>query len=447
MSKIVEKADRPQTAVEYIHSLGRFSGAPGLHRIRALCAALGNPQNQLRFVHLAGTNGKGSAACMIANIIQAAGYRVGLYTSPFLIRFHERIRVNHAMISSDDLERLTEKVAAACRTISLPEGETIGAFEFTTALAFLYYVEQKCDIVVLETGLGGRYDATNVITSPEVCVITSVSLDHTEVLGDTIAQIAQEKAAILKQGSLVVTSLDQEPETLTAIRGACRATGAVLIDFPYCYADLNPPFYKLLRCDKNGAAFLYQEQGYTISMLGSHQIKNALTALYAIEALRRRGWNIPVAAAVHGLAKARISGRLERIRENPLILLDGAHNINGIQALCRFIDNYLKMQRLHIVMGMMRDKKYAVCIREMASRAAVFYACAPEEPERALLAQSVAAVAESVCQQVYDCSSIEQALQMAIQAADTTDCILVCGSLHLVGEAEKILRTRQKLAE
>lgn len=447
MGKTSEKADRPKTAVEYIHSLGRFSGAPGLHRIQALCAALGNPQNELRFVHLAGTNGKGSTACMIASMMQAAGYRVGLYTSPFLIRFHERIRVNHTMISNDDLERLTEKVSAACRIISLPEGETIGAFEFTTALAFLYYVEQKCDIVVLETGLGGRYDATNIITSPEVCVITSVSLDHTEVLGDTIAQIAAEKAAILKPDALVVTALDQELETLTAIRTACRTTGAALIEFPYRYDDLHSPFYELLRCDKNGAAFLYQEQGYTLSMLGFHQIKNALTALYAIEALRRRGWNIPIAAAVHGLAKARIPGRLERMRENPLILLDGAHNINGIQALCRFIDNYLKMQRLHIIMGMMRDKKYAVCIREAASRADVFYACAPEEPERALPAQSVAAVAESVCKQVYDCSGTEQALQMAIQAADAADCILICGSLHLVGEAEKILRTRQKLAE
>ena len=190
----------PKTAIDYIHSLGRFSGKPGLHRIRALCAALGDPQDRLQFVHLAGTNGKGSTACMIASALRAAGLRVGLYTSPYLVQFYERIRVDGVMISDADLTRLAERVAVACESIQLPAGESIGAFEFTTALAFLYFVEQQCDIVVLETGLGGRCDATNVIRTTEVSVITPVSLDHMEVLGDTIAEIAGEKAAIIKPG-------------------------------------------------------------------------------------------------------------------------------------------------------------------------------------------------------------------------------------------------------
>ena len=182
--------ENPKTAIEYIHALGRFSGKPGLHRIKALCEALGNPQDRLKFVHLAGTNGKGSTACMIASALQAAGLRTGLYTSPYLVQFYERIRVDGVMISDDDLTRLCERVTVACESLTLPEGETIGEFEFTTALAFLCFVEQECDIVVLETGLGGRCDATNVIKNAEVCVITPISLDHMAVLGNTTAVIA-----------------------------------------------------------------------------------------------------------------------------------------------------------------------------------------------------------------------------------------------------------------
>ena len=185
--------ENPKTAIEYIHSLGRFSGKPGLHRIKALCEALGNPQDRLKFVHLAGTNGKGSTACMIASALQAAGLRTGLYTSPYLVQFYERIRVDGVMISDDDLTRLCERVTVACESLTLPEGETIGEFEFTTALAFLFFVEQECDIVVLETGLGGRCDATNVIKNAEVCVITPISLDHMAVLGNTTAVIAPRR--------------------------------------------------------------------------------------------------------------------------------------------------------------------------------------------------------------------------------------------------------------
>lgn len=428
--------------IAYIHSLGRFSGTPGLHRIRALCEALGNPQEQLKFIHLAGTNGKGSTACMTASVLQAAGYRVGLYTSPYLIRFHERIRVNGVEIADQDLVRLTEQVAAVSKTLVLPKKETIGAFEFTTALAFLYFLEQGCDIVVLETGLGGRYDATNIIRAPEVCVITPVSQDHTEILGDTIPQIAAEKAAIIKPGAQVVCAPDQAQDAVFAIRAACKTAQAVFCNYPLQY--------RLLRCDLNGSAFVYEKQGYTIAMPGFHQIKNALTALHTIMALRDRGWAVPETAAIQGLARARMPGRLERLRETPLVLLDGAHNSNGIAALGRFAEDMLKMRRLHIIMGMMRDKQYERCIRSMAAHAHVFYACAPgdkEYQERALPSQTVAAIAAQCCQTVHDCGSAEQAIRIAIQAAQPEDCVFICGSFYLVGEAEKILRSRQKPAE
>lgn len=429
----------PKTAIDYIHSLGRFSGKAGLHRIRALCKALGDPQDQLKFVHLAGTNGKGSTACMIDSVLRAAGYHVGLYTSPYLVQFHERIRVDGAMIPDADLTRLCERVAQACKGLSLSEGEHIGEFEFTTAVAFLYFAAQQCDIVVLETGLGGRCDATNVIRAPEVCVITPISRDHMAVLGDTVAEIAGEKAGIIKPACAVVCADHQPDEALPVLRRACDAVGAVWFD--------GVQEMRLLRCDIMGSAFVRAGQGYTIPMPGRHQLQNAQTALRTIAALRERGWNIPVEAEVRGLARARMPGRLERMADQPLVLLDGAHNAAGVAALTRTVDEMLKMRRLLVVMGMVKDKEYGRCIYEMARRADVFFACAPEADARALPAQTAAAIAEQHCPEVYDCHTVEHALTLALEKAAPRDCVLVCGSLYLIGEAEKILRTRQKAAE
>lgn len=429
----------PKTAIDYIHSLGRFSGKAGLHRIRALCSALGDPQDKLKFVHLAGTNGKGSTACMLDSVLRAAGYRVGLYTSPYLVQFHERIRVNGGMIPDADLTRLSEQVAQACKGLTLPAGEHIGEFEFTTAVAFLYFAEQQCDIVVLETGLGGRCDATNVIRAPEVCVITPISRDHMAVLGDTVAAIAGEKAGIIKPACAVVCADPQPDEALPVLRRACDAAGAVWFD--------GMQELRVLRCDILGSAFVRGGQGYTIPMPGRHQLQNAQTALRAIAALRERGWTIPVEAEVRGLARARMPGRLERMLDMPLVLLDGAHNAAGVAALTRTVDEMLKMRRLLVVMGMVKDKEYGECIYEMARRADVFFACAPEADARALPAQTAAAIAEQHCGEVYDCHTVEHALSQALEKAGPRDCVLVCGSLYLIGEAEKILRTRQKAAE
>ncbi len=440
--------DTKQDALNYIHSLGRFSGKPGLHRIRALCSALGDPQKELRFVHIAGTNGKGSIACMTASVLRAAGYKTGLYTSPYLVHFNERIRVDGVKIPYPGLIRLTNQVAEACEGLTLPDGESIGEFEFTTAMAFLYFLEQGCDIVVLETGLGGRFDATNIIGPPEACVITPISLDHTEVLGDSVAEIALEKLGIIKAGAVAVCAPDQPSQVRAVVRSACMHTGAELFGSPAQYAEYGRSGrYRLLRCDVDGSAFELDGQGYSLSMPGFHQIKNALTALSVVDALRGRGWEIPVSAAVKGLARARLPGRLERVRETPLVLLDGAHNAEGAEALCRFIDTQFKMRRVHIVMGMMRDKAYEQCIRDVASRADVFCACSPEHNERALPAQTIAAIAERHCKEVYDCGDAEKALRLAIENAGPEDVVIVCGSLYLVGEAQKLLGARQKPPE
>ena len=397
----------PKTAIAYIHSLGRFTGKPVLHRIRALCAALGDPQDRLQFVHIAGTNGKGSTACLTAAALRAAGLRVGLYTSPYLVQFYERIRVDGAMISDADLHRLAGRVAVACESLTLPAGEAIGAFELTT--------------------------------STEVSVITPISLDHIAVLGDTVAEIAGEKAAIIKPGSAVVCADGQAAEAMVVLRHACEACGAVW------YTGAQD--CRVLRCDIEGSAFVHDGQGYTIAMPGRHQIENAVTALRTLSALRERGWDIPVEAAVRGLARARMPGRLERLVDQPLVLLDGAHNAAGVEALCRAVDELLKMRRLHVVMGMVRDKEYETCVRKIARRADVFYACTPEADGREVDAHTISALAARECADVHTCRTAEDALGKAISAAQPKDCILVCGSLYLIGETEKILKSRQKMAE
>lgn len=415
--------------VEYIHQLGRFSGAPGLHRIRALTEALGNPQKQLKFIHIAGTNGKGSTAVMLASVGQCAGYRVGLFTSPYLVRFHERIQVNGVQITDGDLARLTERVAEAVRGLALPADESIGEFEFVTAVALLYFVEQKCDFVVLEAGLGGEFDATNVIDAPMVNVITAISLDHTAVLGDTVSAIARTKAGIIKPGSVVVCSPEQPVEALGEIVAACSRAGVSLHV---------PGGAEIRSTGLEGTVFRYYDGEYRLTMPGRHQVSNALTVMHTAIGLRTAGFPIPQDAIRQGLANARLPGRLEKIADAPLVLLDGAHNPGGIQALCQALDEFLAGRRLFAVMGMVSDKAAAECAAQIARRATAFFACAPDI-DRALPAAELAALAARDCADTQACGTLAHALACAQATACAEDCILLCGSLYLVGEAEKIL--------
>lgn len=409
-------------AVERIHARGRFSGAPGLHRIRALCAALGDPQEGLKFVHLAGTNGKGSTAAMLAAVLRQAGYRTGLYTSPFLVTFHERIQVDGRLIADGDLTRLCERVEAAARTLALPAGEHIGEFEFVTALGFLYFCEQGCDIVVLETGLGGEFDATNVIGPPEAAVLTPISLDHTAVLGRTTGEIARTKAGIFKPGSPAVCAYGQPDDALEAIR-------AVRPDVQVARRAEDA------RCDWAGVHFTWMGQRYDVPLLGPHQVQNACTALQAVQALRARGWVIPPDAVAAGLARARIPGRMEVLRQNPCVLVDGGHNIAGVQAICSTVAALPPAGKLHLVLGMVADKDVEACARALAGLSGAVFATQPDS-ERALPAERLAALlpAERV-RGVYP--DAEDAFRAALAAAAAGDTVLVCGSLYLVGQAEK----------
>ena len=287
---------------------------PGLSRVRELLHRIGDPQDTLQFVHIAGTNGKGSTAAMLAAVLQAAGYTTGLFTSPFLEQFAERMQVNGQPIPDAEL-------AAACETLqpciaAMDDQPT--EFELVTAAAMLWFQRRGCDIVVLEVGLGGRLDATNVIGAPACAVITNIGLDHTEILGDTLAQIAREKAGILKPGTRAV-SYPQVPEVRAVLRGTCARLGIPLTEAD---ADAIEP----LRDSVDGQTFSYRGAVYDLPLLGRHQLRNAAVALETVAALRARGWRIPDAAVHAGLAQVRWPARFEVLRRAPWFVLDGGHN-------------------------------------------------------------------------------------------------------------------------
>ncbi len=428
---------RIEDAITYIHTLGRAVGTPGLHRIRALLQAVGNPQKQLQFVHIAGTNGKGSTATMTAEILQCAGYRTGLFTSPYLVTFHERIRINGVNISDSDLLRLTQTVAQAMSQLVLVTGEAIGAFEFVIAISLLYFQEAACDIVVLETGMGGAVDATNVIDPPLVAAITSISYDHTEQLGQTIEQIARAKAGIIKRGSTLVCAPHQNPIVQKILQDSCFVCGVPCIV---------PQSAEILSCNLTGTKIQYAGGQYHIGMLGRHQADNASTALHIAWILRKKGFSITDTAISKGLQDAKISGRLECIQKEPLILLDGAHNPDGVAMLCSTIRDLIADKKLYLVLGMVRDKAVEPCVQMLASKAVAVYAAAPDNP-RAFDAAALENLAAATCPVVYNCNTVDCALQTALAQADSEACILVCGSLYLVGEAKKVLESRHKIAK
>lgn len=416
-----------QEAVARIHACGRFSGRAGLHRIQALCQALGNPQDRLKFVHLAGTNGKGSTATMLASVLEHAGYRTGLYTSPYLVVFRERIRVNGAMIVPEDLVRLEAQVRQAAEGLTLPEGERIGEFEFVTALAFLYFAEQGCEIVVLETGLGGSYDATNVIAPPEVAAITSVSLDHTAVLGDTVEAIARTKAGIYKAGSVHLAAGGQSQAVYRVLR---EAAPDLQIAQPASVRQMGIV----------GTSFTWKGREYAIRLAGAYQPQNAALALAILEALQVRGWNISEEAIKSGLHAAYIAGRMQVACADPLVLLDGAHNVGGIAELCETMRKFAPQGKIYAVLGMCADKAAEDVVHGIDFPVARYY-LTPLQNDRSLDPKVLAgylAGQETVC-----CADSAQALRQAIAAAGAGDLVLVFGSLYLVGEAEKLLPDRK----
>ena len=414
-----------EDAVGYYHSLERFGVRPGLKSIKALCRKLGDPQKCLRCVHVAGTNGKGSTCTEIASVLTSAGYRTGLYTSPYVLEFRERIRIDGQMIPDDALSGITDVVKKAADALAA-EGIIVTEFEAVTAAAFLYFFKHNCDVVVLETGLGGRFDATNVIEKPLCSVITSVSMDHTNVLGPTLEQIAYEKCGIIKRNAAVITTVTQQPSVLRKIREAASICAAELI-----LAD--PSVFRLTESDIGGSDIEYRGLELRIPFSGMHQLENASLTISAIEFLKQIGYYIDDKALADGLSSARIPARTEIINRSPLVILDGCHNDGSTAALASILARFLPGKQLLAVMGMMADKD---CERALSNLLPLFskvFAVTPSNP-RSMPAQEFGKL---IARHGVPCDVIDDPVRgvlIAARSIEDYDGMVVCGSLYLAAD-------------
>ena len=417
------------TALDWLQSLPRLSGEPGLDRMKALLAALGDPQKRGRYVHIAGTNGKGSVAAFTANILQKAGFKTGLTISPYVLDFRERFQINGQMIPPDDLERLAARVRAAAETLA----ETPVQFEAVTALALCWFDEEHCDVAVLETGLGGRFDATNAVENTLVAAITCIDLDHTELLGDTVEKIAAEKAGIVKPGCIAVTYPVQEKEALQAIAAACIREKA----------DLVAPEAEDIHLRRGGLFENRMEYGgyeVNLALPGAHQACNAAMAIEIALALWRQGLDIPDEAILEGLEATRFPARIEVLRRQPLVLLDGSHNPAGAAALAATLGAQKLPQKPAAVLGVLADKAAAEMLRALGDSFSTIYAVTPDCP-RAMSADELARLASQELPEVpvYLCADLGQALDTALGLPQGA---VVCGSLYLAAQARPMLLER-----
>ena len=411
--------------IAYLNEPRWRSVSLGLDRIEQLLERLGNPQDSLRFVHVAGTNGKGSTSAFIAQILQEAGFKVGLFTSPYLIKFEERIQVNREVISFEDLLSVVLRVKDVAETMSDHPTE----FELMTATAFLYFAEQKCDIVVAEVGLGGRLDSTNVISTAEVSLITPIALDHCAILGNTLAEIAQEKAGIIKQGVPVVSAPQAEDAREVIARTAHDKKSSLV------FADA------LILGDNDN--FSYKNyKNLHISLLGSYQKTNAVVALEGALCLRQSGWNISDEAIYQGLAHTKWAGRFELLAKNPPIVVDGSHNEQGIISLIETLDLRYPQRAVVFVVGILEDKAHEAMISHLVSYGKTFVAVPVSNP-RSLsvshLVQEIESIAQHQAKQIelFRATTIKEGIDKAVALAGNDGVVCACGSLYSIADIKK----------
>ena len=423
-----------QQAIEALHALPRMGqGAPGLARMQNLCDHLGNPEKELQCIHIAGTNGKGSLAAMTSSILTAAGYKTGLTISPYVVDFRERFQIDGEMIPPRTLANLTEKVLDAIDAIEAEGGEKPVEFEAVTALAFLWFAREKCDLVVLETGLGGRCDATNVVPHKLVVAITKIGYDHMEVLGDTLDKIAAEKAGIIKEGTVVVNYPDQPAEAMGPILTAAAEAHTSII-------TPDKDDLTLLRGKRLENRIDYGGYRAALGLPGTHQANHAAMAVEIALALWREfGYDISDDAILQGLADARMPARIEVLRRHPLLLLDGCHNPDGAKMLAATLTRADFEENLVGVLGVLADKDYKDMLSDLAPCFAKVYTVTPNCP-RALSAEELQKEARFHTD-AEAADSVADAIRKAVDYADENNLagVVVCGSLYLAAEARPLL--------
>lgn len=417
---------RYEEQVNIIESLPRFGQASGLSRMRKLMERLGDPQKDLRFVHIAGSNGKGSTAVFCDSILRRAGYHTGLFMSPYIYDFRERMQLDGDLVDKALFARAFDAVMPVVQAMA-EEGEQCVQFEVITAMALWLFREAACEVVVLEVGIGGRLDSTNIIDAPLVAVITSLSLEHTGMLGNTLAEIAAQKCGIIKPGCRVAAYCDLPREAEDVVRDTCRSFGIAP-----AIAQRNQ--LTVQRSDATGSTFTYQGETYRIAMAGAHQVYNSLTALMAVRCLREAGLAISRKAVEEGLARAGIPGRLQFIPGAPSLLLDGAHNPEKIRSLCAFLDANFPDTPVISVMGMLDTKDDAACIPLVAARSAAFVGTLPPDG-RAVSVERLVELAAPYTE-AYARKTPAEAAKLALQLCPACGLILVCGSMYLLSEVK-----------
>lgn len=414
--------------IKRIDSLGKFGIHLGLGRIQKLLFNMGNPQDKLRFVHIAGTNGKGSTTTMIANILKQSGYRTGLFISPHVLCFEESMQINNVAITQEELTGCAEFVFEQFDH-SAVDGEYPTQFEVVTAIALEWFYRRGCDIVCLEVGLGGRYDSTNVISAPLVQVITSIGIDHAAILGDTIAKIAYEKAGIIKGGTTVLYPL-QEEDAVSEIQKQCELANSMLV---------MPDISQLTVTDEGFEAntFTYKGVAYQKGLRGGFQVYNAVTAITAAQELIKQGFEITETSIQDGVRAAFIPARMEVLSQNPLIVLDGAHNPDGGKVLAQSLAK-LSPKKLTVLMGVLADKEYDAFLRIIQPYVFRFVAVTPHNP-RALHAKDLCERARAMGMNAQYSGDIQDGVKTALRETDQNGALVICGSLYLAADVRKIV--------
>ena len=408
--------------IEYIHYLGKFGKKSGLDNITRICRSLGDPQDRIRTIHIAGTNGKGSVSCMISSMLKTR-YKVGLFTSPYIEVFNERIQINGENISSENLIRCTNRVKEACEAIT--DCNPI-EFEFITAMGFLFFAEEKCDVVVLEVGLGGRLDSTNIVKNPLCCAICAIGMDHVSILGDSIEKIAAEKAGIIKEGASVALYHDMDARALPVIEQICREKNAPIV------SDISLRAGGVVR-SLEGSSFTYMGKSYELSMVGEYQTVNVLTALDVIESVSDV---LPLEETDirTGLKNATWKCRFEVLRkDNGIIVMDGAHNSHGVKAFINEVNHLLNDYPKTFVFGMLNDKDFEKTIEIICSAdAKVIITNVPSY--RQTDSRAVADCAKSFRNDSVYIPDCRKAVDYAMESNPPGGAVCIFGSLYLVGD-------------
>ena len=418
-------------AIEYIHSVCWKGSIPGLGRTQALLEKMGNPEKRLKFVHIAGTNGKGSTAAMTASILRKTGYRTGLYTSPYIYRFHERMQVDGLEITDEELSEITEYVKPLAESLT----EVPTEFELVCCIAFEYFVRKQCDIVVLEVGMGGAFDATNVIETPEVAVITNIGLDHTEVLGDTVEKIAETKSGIFKENGHAVV-YRSTPSVEAVYEKVCAEKHVKLVK-----ADFDS--LRLKKHTLDGQVFdCGDRKDLVLPLLGDHQLHNASVVLSIVDTLKIIGWNINEQNLRDGMKDVKWPGRFDVVSHSPLFIIDGGHNPQCIEALVKNVEDYLHDRKVIALTGVLADKDYADMYVPIMPFVNQFVCITPPNP-RKLESAELAKYLRTKGANAVGSDSILDGVKTALELAGSDGVVLCFGSLYSIGSIRDALSSLQ----